>query len=178
MINLIAYLKERLQEHLDIIDKDVPINEMATIVKAINWGGHFYRVAIHGPNTADRPYPHIHIYDSRDTFPYKKFNFEISLIDILCYDEINLICQQDKSNKINRKNKAKCNWNGYRKIRDGFEDWLFDKPSRAGNFNDNLEAIIHNYNEEAPLGDEDSLLNYIKDQGKKVLPKYKKYFEQ
>lgn len=170
-------LIEYIQEKLGIIDIDSPIMEMSTIVKAIKWDKRFYRVAIHGPSSKDRPYPHIHIYDSKDTYPYKQFNFEISLVDILCYDEINLVYQQDKSNGIDRKNKTKCSWNGYRKIRDSFEDWLTDKPTRAGEFIDNLDVIIHDYNEEAPYGDNNPLLEYIKDQGKKVLPKYQKYFK-
>lgn len=169
-------LIEYIQEKLGIIDPDMPIVEMSTVVKAIKWDKEYYRVALHGPATKDRPYPHVHIYLSKDSYPYKKFNFEISLVDLLCYDEINLICQQDKSKGIDKRNRSKCSWNGYRKIRDGFEDWLFDKPSRPGEFIDNLHVIIHDYNEEAPIGDDNPLMEYIKDQGKKILPKYLKYF--
>ena len=82
---------------------DMPVLEISTIVKAIKWGDRLYRVAIHGPATKDKPYPHIHIYDSKDIFPYKNFNFEISLVDILCDDEINLVCQQDRENHIDRR---------------------------------------------------------------------------
>ncbi len=173
MKNILVYI----QEKLGIIDPDMPIMEMSTIVKAVKWDKKFYRVALHGPAVGDRPYPHIHIYDSKDTYPYKKFNFEISLVDILCYDEINLICQQDKENGIDRRNRNKCSWVGYRKIRDSFEDWLFEKPIKVGNYKDNLEVIINDYNEESPLGDKNPLLECIKDHGKKVLPKYLKYFE-
>ena len=43
---------------------------------------------------------------------------------------------------------------------------------------DNLDALIWSYNNEAPDSDDrNPLLDYIKDQGKKVLPKYQKYFK-
>ena len=71
MKNLFKFIQEKFS-----IEPDMPVLEMSTIVKAIKWGNRFYRVAIHGPATNDRPYPHIHIYDSKDTFPYKNFNFE------------------------------------------------------------------------------------------------------
>lgn len=173
---------EYIQEKLGIVDISKPILEMSTICKYIKWGNYNYRIAIHGPSSKDRDYPHIHIYFSDDVYPYKKFNFEISLIDILCYDEINLICQQDKYNKINIKNRNKCSWSGYRKIRNGFEEWLFDKPTIPGDFIDNLDAIIYEYNNESPYNienkDENYLLEYIKDHGKKVLPQYLKYFNK
>ena len=172
-------LIEYIQEKLGIIDPDMPIMEMSTIDKKAKLGKSFYRIALHGPAVGDRPYPHIHIYDPKDKFPYKNFNFEISLIDLLCYDELNLICQQDKQNDINIKNRKNCSWNGYRKMRDDFEDWLSEPCiGIPGNFKDNLDALIWSYNNEAPDNDDrNPLLDYIKDQGKKVLPKYQKYFK-
>lgn len=170
---------EYIQEKLGIIDPDMPVLEMATVEQAIKWGKENYRIALHGPSVGDRPYPHVHIYLSKDKFPWNQFNFEISLVDLLCYDEINLILQQDRKKNLNIKNRNKCSWEGYRKIRDGFEDWLFDKPTYPGDFIDNLDVLIHEYNKESPYRGKNynSLLEYIKDQGKKVLPKYKKYFE-
>ena len=67
------------------------IYEMATISKNEMWGNEHYKIAVHGPESNDRSNPHIHIYLANDHLPYNKFNFEISLTDILCNDEINLI---------------------------------------------------------------------------------------
>ena len=62
------------------------ITEMATIAKSVKLGKDSYRIAIHGASSKDREYPHIHIYLANDN-SLKKFNFEISLVDILCNDE-------------------------------------------------------------------------------------------
>lgn len=152
-----------------------PILEMATISKNAKLGKDHYRIAVHGPASKDRPYPHIHIYKTTDEFPFPNFNFEISLVDLLCYDELNLVTMVDKDNGISIKNKTKCSWTGYRKLRDDFEDWLEAKSDRKGDFKNNLDAIIWNYDNEAY--EDNALLNYIEDRGKKVLPKYKEYFE-
>lgn len=156
-------------------EPSIPILEMATISKNAKLGKEQYRIAVHGPASKDRPYPHIHIYKANDEFPFTQFNFEISLIDLLCYDELNLVTMVDKSNGISIKNKNKCSWTGYRKLRDDFEDWLEAKSDRKGAFKNNLDAIIWNYDNEAY--EDNALLNYIQDRGKKVLPKYKEYFE-
>lgn len=152
----------------------IPILEMATISKNAKLGKEHYRIAVHGPASKDRPYPHIHIYKATDEFPFPNFNFEISLVDLLCYDELNLVTMVDKDNGISIKNKNKCSWTGYRKLRDDFEDWLEAKSDRKGDFKNNLDAIIWNYDNEAY--EDNALLNYIQDRGKKVLPKYKEYF--
>ena len=67
-----------------------------------------------------------------------------------------------------------CLWN---KLRDSFEDWLYDTPSKPGEYIDNLHVIIHDYNEESPYGSENPLLDYIHNQGKVVMEKHMKYFE-
>ena len=64
--------------------------EMVTFGR-INDGKDMYKIVIHGPASNDRPMPHIHIYLNNDVFPYSQFNFEISIVDIVCKDEINLI---------------------------------------------------------------------------------------
>lgn len=92
------------------IDNNHQIPEMATISKDEKWGKYHYRIAVHGPASGDRTVPHIHIYLSSDKKPYNNFNFEISLIDIVCKDEINLIYQNDRYNNIQRINRNKCEW--------------------------------------------------------------------
>lgn len=154
---------EYIQEKLNIIEPSIPIVEMATIDKTVNVSKNTYRIALHGPAVGDRPYPHFHVYLANDVFPYKRFNIEISLIDLLCYDELNI------------KNRNRCSWSGYKKLHDRIEDWL-EEPCTGlpGNFQNNLEALIWSYDNESNNGN--SLLEYINDHGKKVLPKYEKYF--
>lgn len=136
---------------------------MATIDKTVKVYKDTYRIALHGQAVGDRPYPHFHIYLANDIFPYNRFNIEISLIDLLCYDELNI------------KNRNRCSWSGYKKLHDRIEDWL-EEPCTGlpGNFQNNLEALIWSYDNES--NDGNSLLEYINDHGKKVLPKYEKYF--
>lgn len=154
------------------------IFEMATISKNEKWGNYHYRIAVHGEATKDRENPHIHIYLSNDVKPYNLFNFEISLTDILSYDEINLIYQRDKSVGKIITNRNKCSWKNYSKIKEGFENWLFDNNVKIpGDFIDNLDAIIWWYNEES-TGNDNYILKYIKNHGMKVLNKYKKYFSK
>lgn len=161
----------------DIFYPSESIFEMATISKAERWGKDSYRIATHGTAAGDRETPHVHIYLSNDTKPYNQFNFEISLVDILCYDEINLIYQRDrKSNKLIT-NRLKCSWTGYKQIRDGFEDWLFAKSKMPGEFKDNLDALIWSYNNESNELTENPLKDYMDSRGLKVLDKYKHYFE-
>ena len=178
---------EYIQEKLNMIEPSIPIIEMATIDKTVKVSKNTYRIALHGPAVGDRPYPHFHVYLANDVFPYKMFNIEISLIDLLCYDELNIVAIQDKERKINIKNRNKCNvcsthvvhkcsWSGYRKLHDKIEDWL-EEPCTGlpGNFQNNLEALIWSYDNES--NEDMSLLEYINDHGKKVLPKYEKYFK-
>lgn len=153
----------------------IQINEMAFATNDVKLGKQHYRVALHGVAAGDRPYPHIHIYLENDHYPWKKFNFEISLVDLICDDELNLVCQQDRANGIDRRNRKKCDWKGYRDLRDDFEDWLEDKCAKPGNFINNLHFLIYTYNEEN--NQKNSFQNYVRSQGKSILTKYNKYFE-
>ena len=153
------------------------ILEMATIAKQANLWKSKYKIACHGTNASDRPNPHIHIYLSNDRRPYNKFNFEVSICDILCKDEINLIKMRDEKNGIKKNNRDKCSWDGYQKLKNDFEDWLFNrKVEIPGNFIDNLDACIYWYNQECD-GSDNPIKDYIEEHGWKVLPKYKKYIE-
>ena len=152
------------------------ITEMATI----GWprlNKTDYRIAVHGPGSKDRENPHVHIYLAKDKDPFNRFNFEISLCDILCKDEINLIKMRDEKNGIKKNNRDKCSWDGYQKLKNDFEDWLFNrKVEIPGNFIDNLDACIYWYNQECD-GSDNPIKDYIEEHGWKVLPKYKKYIE-
>ena len=157
--------------------KDEPIVEMATVGYDLKFGKDRFRVAIHGPSSGDRENPHIHIYLENDKMPFNKFNFEISLVDILCYDEINLIYQRDISKNKKITNRNKCSWEGYRKIKEGFEEWLYKPSKTPGEFVDNLDALIYWYNEESNvIGN--ALLQYMKERGLIILNKFNKYFSE
>ena len=132
-------IKKYLQEKLNIIEPSIPIIEMATIDKTVNVSNNTYRIALHGTAVGDRPYPHFHIYLANDIFPYNRFNIEISLIDLLCYDELNIVAMQYKERNINIKNRNRCSWSGYKKLHDRIEDWL-EEPCTGlpGNFQNNL----------------------------------------
>lgn len=153
---------------------DALIVEMVTIGYDLKFGKDRFKVAIHEPSSGDSENPHIHIYLDNDKMPFNKFNFEISLVDILCYDEINLIYQRDARNGIKRTNRSKCSWNGYFKLKEDFEDWLFSKSSKRSDFKDNLDAIIYFYNEE---NHNKTLWDYIEEHVLEVLNKYKHYKE-
>lgn len=134
-------------------------------------------IMVHGVNSGDRQRPHLHICLNNDRRPFNKFNFEIVLDEIICYDEINLIRMTDKTNNIDKKNRNICSWNGYNKLKNEFEDWLYDKSNKRGDFIDNLDALIYFYNEESTVTHQQNpLLQYIIDHGLRVLDKYKKYF--
>ena len=153
---------------------DALLVEMVTIGYNLEFGEDKFKVAIHGPSYGDSENPHIHIYLNNDKIPFNLFNFEISLTDILCCDELNLIYQIDARNGIKRTNRNKCSWDGYFKLKEDFEDWLFSKSSKRGDFKDNLDAIIYFYNEE---NHNKTLWEYIEEHGLKVLDKYKDYKE-
>lgn len=166
------YLNEKFNPKWDYVI------EMASIGRPILNKTH-YHIALHGTDAGDRQRPHIHIYLNGDKRPFSKFNFEIALDDILCYDEINLIRMKDKSKHIDLKNRNKCSWDGYLNLRDDFEDWLFNTPELRGDFIDNLDAIIYFYNNECGSTENSNpLLEYIKGKGMKIQNKFRKYFSK
>ena len=136
-------------------------------------------IMVHGTNAGDRQRPHVHICLNDDVRPFNKFNFEIALDEILCYNELNLIRMSDKNNGIDKKKRSLCSRNGYNKLKNEFEDWLYQKSNKRGEFIDNFDALIYFYNEESTnTHQQNPLLKYIQDHGMKVLNKYKKYFSE
>ena len=87
---------------------------------------------------------------------------------------------RDKSKNVDLKNRSKCSWNGYFKLRDDFEDWLFsDNVEIRGDFKDNLDAIIYFYNQESGgMKKSNPLLEYIKSKGMKIQNKFRSYFSE
>ena len=179
MKSLVEFIKEILNPDYQLDKEHQLMMEMANIQRDVKFGKELYTIAIHGPNSKDREYPHIHIHLTKDN-SQKIFCFEISLMDIVCDDEINIIRQLDKTKKkkIDIKNRNNCSWEGYSDILDGFEEWL-EKPYKRfdGQYKNNLDALIGTYNFEGSLDETvNSFLEYIKKQNKKVLPKYKYLF--
>lgn len=165
-----------LQDILIDNDHDVVL-EMATFGKP-RWGSKDYKIAIHDPATKDRDTPHIHIYLLND-INYNTFNFEISLIDILCKDEINLIYQLDRSKNIMRTHRDECSWKGYSNIYKGLVEFLSTNQNiKQYNYCENgLKASIEAYNAESNSRG-NALKEYLDGKGLTVLPKYSKYFEE
>ena len=167
------YVEEKFNPEQDYVI------EMASIgYPVLNKTNHL--IALHGTNAGDRQRPHVHIYLTGDKRPFSKFNFEIALDEILCYDEINLLRMRDKSKRIDFKNRNKCSWDGYMILKDDFEDWLFSKDVEIrGDFIDNLDAIIYWYNQESDsTNNSNPLLEYIKNKGMKIQDKFRKYFSE
>ena len=162
--------------------KEQLLLEMATFgnIKADN---NSYRIAIHGPATNDRPMPHIHIYLSQEKFPYPLFNFEISLVDLVCKDEIVLVAQTDRSKNIQRTHKDECSWVGYRALYNSFKVFLSQPPMKKiykGRALNNLQVAIMEWDNENNdnMDDNESLMKkYIESKGYTILPKYLPYFE-
>lgn len=152
--------------------------EMATIGRPI-LNKVRYKIAVHGLNADERKHPNFHIYLEEDISPFSKFNFEIALDEIICYDEINLIRMKDLSKNLDIKNRNKCSWNNYMKLYNDLYDWLYSNTNHRGNFIDNLDSIIYFYNHESgDLRKSNYLLDYIKSHGMKILNKFKKYFSK
>lgn len=155
---------------------DCPIQEMASISKHVKFGKGAYRVEIHGPASKDRETPHIHIYRADDSHPWTKFNFEVSLVDIIRHDEINLVRMKDIVSRKNITNRSKCSWDGYSKMRNDFEDWLYSENVEIkGDYIDNLDALLYWYNQQSNSSN-NALLDYFKERGYKVHKNYHKYF--
>lgn len=177
MKSLLEYIKEILSSNAD--QEHQLMMEMANIQRGIKFGKYLYTVAIHGPSSKDREYPHIHVYLTNDN-SQKQFSFEISLIDILCNDEINLIRQLDKTKKkkLDIKNRNNCSWEGYSDIYDGFEKWLEEPYKRfEGQYKNNLDALIGTYNFEGNLDETvNSFLEYVKSQNKQIIKRYQYLF--
>ena len=147
-----------LHERL-IGDPDMPL-EMATFGKP-RWGEIDYKVAIHSPIIKEREIPHIHIYQLNDPY-HNMFDFEISLIDILCVGKINLIYQLDRYNNIIRTHRNECSWIGYSDIYEGLEEFLHTNQNIFP-YNDcltGLEAAIVAYNAESNSRD-NALKEYL-----------------
>lgn len=170
MKSLVQYLKEKLLNYPD----ERHIYEMATIGKDVVLDKQRKSIQIHGSNAGDREYPHIHIYNHNDK---AGFNFEISLVDLLVYDELVIIKMVDKKKHIKKTNRSKCSWNGYVKLKYDFEDWLLDRCEIDGNYKNNLDAIIYWYNRESESEkNENVVLKYLSSRGLKVHENYRYLF--
>lgn len=113
-----------------------------TTIGVEKWGDKIYRIAVHGDSM-----PHIHIYLNNENLPCHEFDFEISLIDILCKDEINLRYQIDKLRNIYSRIPAECSWTGYEEIKDGIRNFLFSSGSNT-HFSDNLALAVYEWSKE------------------------------
>ena len=185
MNNIDKIIKESIDKVLSekLLENRGPLMEMATF-GVERWGHTLYKIAVHGASTNDRPTPHLHIYLNNDINPYTQFNFEISLVDILCKNEINLIFQHDRARNVDNRNRLECSWTGYGEIKQGITDFLFSPciSTRFGNFSDNLERGIFEWNRETDyvktVNDGINVLRlYFNEHNITPLPQYEKYLK-
>lgn len=169
-----------LDEPMSTMNVFQHIDEMATIAKP-NWDNIQFRIAIHGPSAGDIPSPHIHIYLLQGDNDHKLFNFEVSLIDLLIYDEVILSRQLDKRGRenIDFKNREECSWQGYSEIKNNLIRFLNGADNKLymvsayKKFKNGLEALVAAYNNESD-GDCNMFAKFFIDKGLKpsVLPQY------
>ena len=155
--------------------------EMVTIGMQ-QWGDRMYKIQLHGLSAKGDETPHIHIYLKDDAFK-TRFNFEISLIDILSKDKINLMSQLDSERHIQRTSRKKCSWDGYDYILEGLKTYLFGAvqlPSYRSLCADNLDVAIYAWNTETDVlkmqNGGNPLKEWLDSHGVEVLPKYQLYF--
>ena len=168
-----------LNDFVNNYDHPSTLCEMATF-GAEQWGENHYKIAVHGINADDRSVPHIHVYLQKERNTCSPmFNFEISLLDILTKDEINLIYQKDIEKNILFTNRRDCSWTGYTDIRDGFKKFLFSNSDTPifGKTRTNLERAIFEWNKETDYSATTNnhinvFRNYIEEHNIIVLPKY------
>lgn len=159
-----------------IEDNSEMLFEMATFGKP-RWDKTDYRISVHGPASKDRETPHIHIYLLKDD-NHTNFNFEVSLVDILCNDEINLIYQLDRKNNIMRTHRRECSWDGYSNLYKNFKKFLTTNQNLGSyrNCENGLKAAIEAYNNESNSNG-NALKDYLDKKGLMVLPKYISYLQ-
>lgn len=180
MKKLVEFIKEKLVFKYAFEKEHKLMLEMANIQKGVVLSSNRYNISVHGASSKDREYPHLHIYLTGDN-SLKQFNFEISIIDLLCDDELNLIRQLDKTKKkkIDIKNRIDCSWEGYSKLKNDFEDWLeqpYKKIERQ--FKNNLDALIYLYNSESEDLSDNYILEYISKQNRKINKQYHYLFSE
>lgn len=149
----------------------------ATIGKP-RWNEVDYRIAVHGSVPQVEDSPCIHIYLLAD-ISHDKFDFAVSLVDILCKDEVNLISQTDVAKNVIRTNEYECSWEGYESIYEGLKTFLSDRSfiRPYASCENGLHASITAYNAESNSRS-NALKDYLDKQGLIVLPQYAKYLNE
>lgn len=161
MKKLIEFIKKLLKRNKNL-------QEIIVIDKKAILDGKKRSVHIHG---IDPKEPHIHICG-------RNFNFEISLVDLICQNKSVLIKMFDKKNKINKKRK-KCSWNGYFKMKRDFEEWLeCPEVKIEGNYRNNLDALIVSYNKLTKNRTHNPILKYLSDRNLKVHENHRYLFRK
>ena len=190
--DLLKSFADELYEHGEFTDK-MTVNEELyakaayrleeqVTVGSEKWGDRTYLIAVSGASSKDRPVPHVHVFLNGDDSAYCQFLFEISIEDIVCKDEINLIYQVDMNHHVKNTDRQDCSWAGYEDIYEGFRKYLFTPimSTEHALFADNLQRIIYEWNRETDFCKTEQggnpLKEYLDRKGSKVLPKYMSFF--
>lgn len=149
----------------------------ATIGKP-RWGEVDYRIAVHGSVSQVEDSPCVHIYLLSD-ISHDKFDFVVSMVDILCKDEVNLIRQTDEAKNVIRANENECSWEGYESIYEGLMTFLSDKSTIRpyASCENGLHASIAAYNAESNSRG-NALKEYLDGRDLSILPQYAKYLNE
>lgn len=175
--------KTMLEENQKILGLHHP-SEIST-VGGFESGGRLYRIAVHGSSLNDFEEPHFHIYlDTEEGLDYLNppFNFEISLMDFLSKDELNFMSQTDKERDV-RYIIDSGSWEGYEDLRIELRNFFNNRlnSKRMCCFRDNLDFLIHIWNEQHDFMYEQKGINplkeYFTNHNIPILDKYKIYFE-
>lgn len=146
-----------------------------------------FKIVIRGSANNDRETPHVHIYLRNDVPAGRTFNFEVSLIDILTKNQINLVKQLDfrhRNHRIDKRNREECSWDNYTGLLQGFYEFLRAAPvgkykRSYPNAQTNLELMTHIWNAESNDDTvDDPLGKYLQERNLVVLPEYRKYFPE
>jgi len=137
------------------------------------------RTFIRGPEYDDGREPHFHI-----TFANHEgddFRFEISLIDILAKDELNLVAMRDSRDpegEIVHLIKDECSWKGYEDLREGVRAYLAEEETDSMRFLRKGDTHLHSIVRAWDWENHDEgicgyvLDDYLRQNGISVLPKY------
>ena len=130
---------------------------------------HPLRLYVHIRYAGDLPFPHLHIlYDNP-----RRFDFVVSLTDIVSTGRIQLYQQIDADRHLRIKNPKKTSWRQYESVREALAKFLFEpapKPIRG--YKSGLECALGVYNWEAYQTSDNPFLDYCQAHGIAILPQY------
>lgn len=129
---------------------------------------HPLRLFVHPHLAGDLPFPHLHIlYDNP-----RRFDFVVSLTDIVSTGRIQLYQQIDADRHLRIKNPKKTSWRQYESVREALAKFLFESKPVRREYKSGLECALGIYNWEANQTSDNPFLDYCQEHGIAILPQY------